>query len=129
MVLKPFGYEDGLSGVFAALADPTRRAILVQLKHGDATVAELAAPFSMSRPAVSKHLKVLEQAGLISRYEDLVGDPHRDGPDDEQVDGERQRDDDLQGAKGCELDPLASHGGGDGGEVVAPRSGGGLSGG
>lgn len=68
MVLKPLGYEDdGLTGVFAALADPTRRAILTQLKHGDATVAELAAPFSMSQPAVSKHLKVLEHAGLISR--------------------------------------------------------------
>lgn len=67
MVLKPSDYEGGLTGVFAALADPTRRAILVQLKDGDATVAELAAPFSMSQPAVSKHLKVLEQAGLISR--------------------------------------------------------------
>ena len=67
MVLKPVGYEDGLTGVFAALADPTRRAILTRLKGGDATVAELAAPFSMSQPAVSKHLKVLEQAGLISR--------------------------------------------------------------
>jgi DNA-binding transcriptional ArsR family regulator len=67
MVLKPSGYEDDLTGVFAALADPTRRAILTRLKHGDATVAELAAPFAMSQPAVSKHLKVLEQAGLISR--------------------------------------------------------------
>ncbi|MEU8225036.1 metalloregulator ArsR/SmtB family transcription factor [Kribbella sp. NPDC048915] len=67
MVMKPVGYEEELSGVFAALADPTRRAILSRLKHGDATVAELAAPFSMSQPAVSKHLKVLEQVGLISR--------------------------------------------------------------
>jgi DNA-binding transcriptional ArsR family regulator len=67
MVLKPSGYENGLTGVFAALADPTRRAILTRLKHGDATVAQLAQPFSMSQPAVSKHLKVLEQAGLISR--------------------------------------------------------------
>jgi DNA-binding transcriptional ArsR family regulator len=67
MVPKPNGYEDGLNGVFAALADPTRRSILTQLRRGDATVAELAAPFSMSQPAVSKHLKVLEQAGLISR--------------------------------------------------------------
>ena len=58
---------DQLSGVFAALADPTRRAILRQLRAGDATVAELAAPYTMSQPAVSKHLKVLEQAGLISR--------------------------------------------------------------
>ncbi|MEU4193366.1 metalloregulator ArsR/SmtB family transcription factor [Kribbella sp. NPDC026611] len=67
MVLKPSGYEKDLTGVFAALADPTRRAILTELRRGDATVAELAAPFSMSQPAVSKHLKVLEQAGLISR--------------------------------------------------------------
>src|SRR5690349_12399561 len=67
MVLKPSGYEDTLSGVFAALADPTRRAILARLTDGDATVAELAAPFSMTQPAVSRHLKVLERAGLISR--------------------------------------------------------------
>ena len=65
MVLKPVGYEDGLTGVFAALADPTRRAILTRLKGGDATVAELAAPFSMSQPAVSKHLGVLKLAGLV----------------------------------------------------------------
>jgi DNA-binding transcriptional ArsR family regulator len=58
---------DRLSLVFGALADPTRRAILTRLADGDATVAELAAPFAMSQPAVSKHLKVLEQAGLISR--------------------------------------------------------------
>ena len=58
---------DQLSLVFGALADPTRRAILARLADGEATVAELAAPFSMSQPAVSKHLKVLEQAGLISR--------------------------------------------------------------
>lgn len=58
---------DRLSGVFAALADPTRRAILQRLTEGDAKVADLAAPFSMSQPAVSKHLKVLEEAGLISR--------------------------------------------------------------
>src|SRR6201991_5029165 len=67
MVSKPVGYEDALNGVFAALADPTRRSVLTELRRGDATVAELAAPFSMSQPAVSKHLKVLEQAGLISR--------------------------------------------------------------
>ena len=67
MVSKPSGYEDTLNGIFAALADPTRRAILGELRRGDATVAQLAAPFSMSQPAVSKHLKVLEQAGLISR--------------------------------------------------------------
>jgi DNA-binding transcriptional ArsR family regulator len=58
---------DQLSAVFAALADPTRRAILARLTEGDATVAELAAPFSVSQPAISRHLKVLEQAGLISR--------------------------------------------------------------
>jgi DNA-binding transcriptional ArsR family regulator len=58
---------DRLSLVFGALADPTRRAILARLADGEATVAELATPFSMSQPAVSKHLKVLEQAGLISR--------------------------------------------------------------
>ena len=58
---------DQLSAVFGALADPTRRAILARLTEGDATVAELAAPFSMSQPAISKHLKVLERAGLVSR--------------------------------------------------------------
>src|SRR6202035_2894272 len=58
---------DQLSLVFGALADPTRRAILTRLAEGEATVAELAAPFAVSQPAVSKHLKVLEQAGLISR--------------------------------------------------------------
>src|SRR5215204_4252280 len=56
-----------LNAVFGALADPTRRAILARLTEGDASVAELAAPFAMSQPAVSRHLKVLEQAGLISR--------------------------------------------------------------
>jgi DNA-binding transcriptional ArsR family regulator len=56
-----------LDAVFGALADPTRRAILGRLTHGEATVAELAAPFSVSQPAISRHLKVLERAGLISR--------------------------------------------------------------
>jgi DNA-binding transcriptional ArsR family regulator len=59
--------EDRLSMVFAALADPTRRAIIARLADGDATVSELAEPFSISMPAISRHLKVLEQAGLISR--------------------------------------------------------------
>jgi DNA-binding transcriptional ArsR family regulator len=59
--------EDQLSVVFAALADPTRRAILSRLADGDATVTELAEPFPISLPAVSRHLKVLERAGLISR--------------------------------------------------------------
>lgn len=58
---------DQLSAVFGALADPTRRAILARLADGDATVLELAAPFSVSQPAISKHLKVLESAGLITR--------------------------------------------------------------
>jgi len=59
--------EDELSLVFSALADPTRRAILARLAEGDATVNELAEPFAMSQQAVSKHLKVLERAQLISR--------------------------------------------------------------
>jgi DNA-binding transcriptional ArsR family regulator len=59
--------EDQLSVVFSALADPTRRAILARLAEGDATVSELAEPFSISLPAISRHLKVLEHAGLISR--------------------------------------------------------------
>lgn len=59
--------DDRLSVVFAALADPTRRAILARLANGDATVTELAEPFSISLPAISRHLKVLERAGLISR--------------------------------------------------------------
>ena len=59
--------SDRLDATFIALADPTRRAILARLKSGDATVNELAAPFSISQPAVSKHLKILERAGLVSR--------------------------------------------------------------
>ena len=59
--------SEHLNAVFSALADPTRRAILARLTEGDATVAEIAAPFNMSQPAISRHLKVLEQAGLISR--------------------------------------------------------------
>ena len=58
---------DRLSTIFAALADPTRRAILARLAEGDATVTELAEPFEISLPAISRHLKVLEQAGLITR--------------------------------------------------------------
>ena len=60
--------SDKLDAVFAALADPTRRALLDRLTRGDASVAELATPFAMSQPAISKHLKVLESAGLISRH-------------------------------------------------------------
>jgi DNA-binding transcriptional ArsR family regulator len=63
---------DQLSIVFGALADPTRRAILARLTQGDARVAELAAPFRISQPAVSKHLKVLEEAGLISRHREAT---------------------------------------------------------
>ena len=59
--------EDQLSLTFAALADPTRRAILARLAHGGATVGQLAEPFAISQPAISKHLKVLERAGLIER--------------------------------------------------------------
>lgn len=58
---------DHLSSVFGALADPTRRAILAQLTEGDRSVMELSAPFPVSQPAISRHLKVLERAGLISR--------------------------------------------------------------
>lgn len=58
---------DHLSLTFAALADPTRRAILARLSHGEATVTELAAPFSLSLPTVSKHLKVLQHAGLVTQ--------------------------------------------------------------
>jgi DNA-binding transcriptional ArsR family regulator len=58
---------DQLNVVFAALADPTRRAILARLAQGDATVADLCVPFAVSQPAISRHLKVLERAGLISR--------------------------------------------------------------
>ena len=62
--------EDRLDAAFAALADPTRRAIVSRLARGDATVSELAAPFAMSLPGISKHLKVLERSGLISRRRD-----------------------------------------------------------
>src|SRR5580693_8720729 len=58
---------DALSATFAALADPTRRAILARLASGDASVTEISEPFEMSMPAISKHLKVLERAGLIAR--------------------------------------------------------------
>jgi DNA-binding transcriptional ArsR family regulator len=62
--------DDRLSIIFAALADPTRRAILARLAEGDATVTQLAEPFSISLPAISRHLKVLENAGLIARSRD-----------------------------------------------------------
>lgn len=66
---------DALSGTFSALADPTRRAILARLVKGPATVGELAEPFTMSGPAVSKHLRVLEHAGLITRGRDAQRRP------------------------------------------------------
>lgn len=68
---------DRLSATFAALADPTRRAILSRLAKGEATVNELAKPFAMSQPAISKHLKVLERAGLISRGKQAQCRPRR----------------------------------------------------
>ena len=66
-----------LDATFAALADPTRRAILARLASGEASVMELAEPFAMSQPAISKHLKVLERAGLISRGRDAQRRPRR----------------------------------------------------
>lgn len=66
-----------LDNTFAALADPTRRAILARLASGEATVTELAQPFAMSQPAISKHLKVLESAGLITRGRDAQRRPCR----------------------------------------------------
>jgi len=66
-----------LDTTFAALADPTRRAILARLALGDASVTELAEPFAMSQPAISKHLKVLERAGLVSRGRDAQRRPRR----------------------------------------------------
>src|ERR671928_908045 len=68
---------DRLDATFAALADPTRRAILARLASGEASVNELAEPFSMSQPAISKHLKVLERAGLVSRGRDAQRRPCR----------------------------------------------------
>lgn len=86
--MKPYGYElshrdrpgetgEQLDETFAALADPTRRAILAQLARGEATVTELAKPFQMSQPAISKHLKVLERAGLVRRGRDAQRRPCR----------------------------------------------------
>ncbi|WP_052667022.1 ArsR/SmtB family transcription factor [Nitriliruptor alkaliphilus] len=69
--------DERLDTTFAALADPTRRAILERLRTGEATVTELAEPFAMSQPAISKHLKVLEHAGLISRRRDAQRRPCR----------------------------------------------------
>jgi DNA-binding transcriptional ArsR family regulator len=78
--MQPFGYgqsPDQLNATFMALADPTRRAILARLASGEASVTELAEPFAMTQPAISKHLKVLERAGLISHGRDAQRRPRR----------------------------------------------------
>lgn len=77
--MKPSGYESSerLDATFAALADPTRRAILARLASGEASVMELAKPFRISQPAISKHLRVLQRAGLISRGRDAQRRPRR----------------------------------------------------
>src|SRR3989304_2008034 len=90
---------DPLSATFSALADPTRRAILARLVDGEAPVTELAAPFEMSMPAVSKHLKVLERAGLIERSRHAQWRP-------------------------CRLAPAPAGGGGGWGGRDSPRGGG-----
>ena len=72
--------SDALSETFGALADPTRRAILARLSRGEATVGQLAEPFAMSLPAISRHLKVLERAGLISRGREAQWRPCRLDP-------------------------------------------------
>jgi DNA-binding transcriptional ArsR family regulator len=79
--MEPYGYAPmtpaRLDATFAALADPTRRAILARLASGEASVAELAKPFAMSQPAISKHLKVLERAGLVSHTTRAQSRPRR----------------------------------------------------
>jgi DNA-binding transcriptional ArsR family regulator len=79
--MQPRGYAysgpDRLDATFAALADPTRRAIIARLAKGEASVTELAAPFRMSQPAISKHLKVLERAGLVVGDRDAQRRPRR----------------------------------------------------
>jgi len=78
--MEPSGYLQSsarLDATFAALADPTRRAMLARLARGEASVSDLAEPFAMSQPAISKHLKVLERAGLVSRGRDAQRRPRR----------------------------------------------------
>jgi DNA-binding transcriptional ArsR family regulator len=77
MVMERKQTDDPLSATFAALADPTRRAILARLAQGEASVTELAAPFDLSQPAISKHLRVLERAGLIERGRQAQWRPRR----------------------------------------------------
>ena len=83
--MQPIGYgrtgSARLDATFAALADPTRRAILARLATGEASVSELAAPFDMSQPAISKHLKVLERAGLVSQGRAAQRRPRRLTPE------------------------------------------------
>jgi DNA-binding transcriptional ArsR family regulator len=74
------GYPDRLSGAFQALSDPTRRAILARLVQGEATVSQLMEPFELSQPTISKHLKVLENAGLIEGGRDAQRRPRRLAP-------------------------------------------------
>jgi DNA-binding transcriptional ArsR family regulator len=69
--------SSALDATFAALADPTRRAILARLSRGEATVSELARPFAISQPAISRHLKVLEEAGLVAQGQDAQRRPRR----------------------------------------------------
>ena len=79
--MQPSGYaltpQGRLDATFGALADPTRRAIIARLASGEASVTELAEPFAMTQPAISKHLKVLERAGMISRERDAQRRPSR----------------------------------------------------
>lgn len=81
MEIKSTSGSGRLDATFAALADPTRRAILARLARGQATVAELAEPFAMSQPAISKHLRVLERAGLVSTGYDAQRRPRRLEPE------------------------------------------------
>ena len=81
MLINEFVKSDVLSVTLAALADPTRRAILARLAEGEATVSELAAPFAMSLPAVSRHIKVLAHAGLITQGRDAQWRPCRIAPE------------------------------------------------
>jgi DNA-binding transcriptional ArsR family regulator len=99
--------EAQLDATFAALADSTRRAILVRLAHGEATVNELAAPFSISLPAISRHLKVLERAGLISRGRDGQFRPCR--LEVEPLDGATDWIEDNRQIWTDRLDQLAAH--------------------